>query len=196
MNRRAARVAAALLFLAWAARAGDGPDEATAESAPGAAPAGPAAPSDFLVRPHLQLSGLFGDGRLGLSADAGLRVEGVVARFSYLVVGASDGGYVTYASGRAGYVVMEGRWAALIVGAGVGGLTYSHDPAGTTNATAAVAEGVCAFFPREWLGPLTVGLQVLSPLHQTPDLAGAQIPTVLVSVGMNPLVVLFPFLVR
>jgi hypothetical protein len=85
--------------------------------------------------------------------------------------------------------VAEGRWIALTAGGGLGNLTHTYDRGGSANATAGVIEATVVFFPREWLGPLTLGLQVLLPFRAIPDLPDekSQVPVALFNVGLNPL---------
>jgi hypothetical protein len=186
---------AALLLASPVARPADEaapalPEAPAPEPAAAAAPAAdPPAYSEFLIRPDLRTSLLLGDGHFGLSGDAGLRLQRVVLRFSYLVEGAQHSGISKYVSGRAAYVVAEGMGVALTAGGGLGSLSHTYDRGGSANATAGVIEATVVFFPRLWAGPLlTLGFQVLLPFRTIPDLLDekSQVPVALFNVGINP----------
>lgn len=165
-------------------------DEPTSANLPPSKEASGQERSETLIRPYLQ-AGLFAgtarDG--GFAADLGLRVEKVVACFSYrLDIG--DKGYLTYVGGRAGYILGENGWVALLAGAGAGGVTYHYDDAGDAKVAALTADIDLVFFPREWLGPVTLGVELLVPISRAPDPRNALFtpPALLFSLSVHPLV--------
>ena len=129
---------ALLLVCSHAARA----DE-TATATPNAPAVAPEPKDETVVRPYLQVgfvAGSAGDG--GVAGDLGLRVDRVLVRFSYRLDIGRTSGYLTYASGRAGYILTENSWVAVLAGAGAGGLTYHYDDAYGDAGTATVAAAV------------------------------------------------------
>jgi hypothetical protein len=131
-------------------------------------------------------------GGVALGAELGLRIAPVTARWAYRAL-FFDRGYVTYSSGRLGWIFAERSWAAVHVGAGAGKLTYEYNVApGTGSASVAAFSGEIGvhFAPRWGAGPLAaITLEALVPMPRAPDprdhLLSA--PAVAVTFSANPL---------